>query len=92
MKKSCILFLIWWWCWKILILLLDKKNISKNDHYLYFLEEPVEKKYLKNIDKKKLLTLRTSLKDLIESFDIIQIEFWNHPKLIEFLVNVALLD
>ena len=75
---------------KSLSTLLDKKNISKNDHYLYFLEEPIEKKYLKNIDQKKIIsTFRTSSKDLIESFDIIQIEFWNHPKLIEFLVNLS---
>ena len=47
---------------KSLSSLLDKKNISKNDHYLYFLEEPIEKKYLKNIDQKKIIsTFRTSL-------------------------------
>ena len=73
---------------KSLSSLLDKKNTINNDHYIYLLEDPIEKKYLKKIDKKKIINKKKySLNYLVEKFDIIQIEFWNHPKLIEFLVN-----
>ncbi|MDA9776186.1 hypothetical protein N9C64_00505 [Paracoccaceae bacterium] len=52
------------------------------------LEEPIDKKFKKNIERKskvKLIDWQSDISQSLSIFDIIQIEFWNHPAILKFL-------
>ena len=66
-------------------------NIYGNDiiyeHEFLLIEDPIDTGYLGNIRYKLLKNIKSNVESYIAEFDIIQIEFWNHPALIKFLLN-----
>lgn len=62
-----------------------------NEHEFLLLAEPPTDTYLTlellNPFRWKTIDKISKLNEYLSSFDVIQIEFWNHPLLIKFLVN-----
>ena len=65
-------------------------NDSKNQHLLLLIEEPIDKKYINNIKNSKII-INDNPKDFkkyLNEVDIVQLEWWNHPRLIKYLNEI----
>jgi L-malate glycosyltransferase len=58
-----------------------------NQHIFLLLERPIDLHLLENIYYEVLEDIQANLQVYITAFDIIQIEFWNHPLLLKFLME-----
>lgn len=58
-----------------------------NQHVFLLLEQPIDTYLLENISYELVDNIRIDLQAYIAEFDIVQIEFWNHPLLFKFLIE-----
>lgn len=62
---------------------LDKNN----EHFFLLLENPIDMHHLANFNWTTIEKLNGSVQDFVSEYDIVQIEFWNHPLLFQFLTQ-----
>ncbi|MFA6222165.1 MAG: glycosyltransferase family 4 protein [Desulfomonilaceae bacterium] len=69
------------------------KNILRydleNEHVFALIESPKDRQLLPEAHQWFLVDAHEHFHSEIEKADIVQIEFWNHPKLYSFLVNMS---
>jgi glycosyltransferase involved in cell wall biosynthesis len=63
---------------------------SQNQHEFCLLETPIDTHLLSNISWQTIDMISTQFEEYVDNFDIIQIEFWNHPLLFKFLLKYSL--
>ena len=60
---------------------------SLHQHVFLLLQKPIDTHLLSNIYYELLENIQINLQLYIAEFDIVQIEFWNHPLLLKFLID-----
>jgi L-malate glycosyltransferase len=58
-----------------------------NHHVFLLLEQPIDIHLLQNIHYSFIKDIQVDFQLYIAAFDIVQIEFWNHPLLLKFLIE-----
>jgi len=71
--------------------LVTSKSELSVDHSIICLEEPVNKTFFNQIYEKKIpihiTNNRNTINQLIDRADILQVEWWNHPLISDFIFN-----
>lgn len=62
-------------------------NDNTNQHIFLLLEQPIDLRLISSLSWTTLDDLNTNLDEYLQSFDIIQLEYWNHPAIFKFLIE-----
>jgi len=69
---------------------------SENEHIIVCLEEPKDKQFFNKLVENGTSVIvqpeYNELENLMESSDIVQVEFWNHPLLLKYLCEMNIPD
>ncbi len=67
-------------------------NCTTNEHYVITLEEPIKKQFISNTDKLYITPSNQKIEELITQSDIVQLEYWNYQKTLDFLKLLSQLN